>query len=479
MRLSLIFIIHSNAGIFWHECGFRANLAAQFLMNPANQTIPTPEKQASTSATGRGRLMLLFGILAIILVFRGKILFEIELWRNVRADELTEEFVDRAMALPEGRFRRAIAQLWGAGKFLHRQEALTFVGFKLSNTRAASLGEYEPYLVEALADADSSLREMALNILVKTTGRNAVPHLLAELKDPDHELRVVAMRHLRNLGVTNALPAIADQLDEENPRLVCEAANWLQRMTGIDHGMRSKWVSRRVLTGAEESSLNQSNYVRARAAALAWWKTNAAEWAEVAVPGLSESKAADLVSLADYGLKKADQSAFDLTTLGDRPVLIYFFTTWKSAAAMEAADVNQFHEQMAGKATVLGVSLDAVPDEHNENQLSIVLKQQDDHGHEHHDHGHHHHHHDAGGDYEMAYPTQEIIKVTEEKIAKLGYQFPVVYDVSGRLMNRLNGSEVPVFAMLDSERRIVRRFAGPRRLQTLLSMAKLAGAKVD
>ncbi|MGB0578342.1 MAG: hypothetical protein ACPGVU_01450 [Limisphaerales bacterium] len=399
-------------------------------------------------------------------------MFEVDLYRNVQADELTEEFVDGAMALPEGRFRRALEQLWRTGKFIHRQEALTFVGYKLNNARASSLGEWEPYVREALADPDSSLREMAMNILVKTVGIQAEPELLAELEDPDHELRVVAMRHLRNLRATNTLPAVATQLYEDNPRLVCEAVNWMQRLTAVDHGMQSKWISRRALIGPQEASLNHSNYLHARASAMTWWKTNASAWAATATPKLPHSPTTESIKLNDYELRNADLTTIDPQILGDRPLLIYFFTTWKSAAAAEAMDVRAFHEEMVGKATVLGVSLDTVPDEHNENQLAIMFEK-DDEGHSHgHGHGH-----DHSGDYEMAYDAKEIIQETERKISNMGFKFPVVYDVTGRFMNRLNGTEVPTLVMLDAERRVFRRMTGPRRLQSLIAMAEAAGAK--
>lgn len=447
-------------------------------MEPEKTTETSAKSETSPRRSGKGRLLLLCVFLVAILVVRGRVMFEIDLWRNVRADELTEEFVDGAMALPEGRFRRAIEQLWGTGKFVHRQEALIFVGYKLNNLRATSLGEWEPYLTDALNDPDSSLREMAMKILVKTTGENAIPQLLAGLEDPDHELRVVAMRLLRNLGATNTLPAVATQLSEANPRLVCESVNWMQRMTGVDHGMESKWISRRVLIDAQESSLNHSNYVRARDSAQAWWKTNSAEWSVVAAPKLAIPGRTVAVDWNRQVLKNADLTTFDPKSLGEGPTLVYFFTTWKSAAAAEAMDVRDFHQEMAGKANVLGVSLDAVPDEHNENQLSVVFeKEEDDHPHHDHGHHHHHHHHDHSGDYEMAYETKEIIRVTEEKIKALGFKFPVVYDINGRFMNRLNGGEVPVMVILDQDGRVVRRMAGPRRLQTLLAVAKAAIAK--
>lgn len=414
-------------------------------------------------------MIVLLCLLGGIVLLRGPVLFEIDLWRNLKADALDEEFIDRSTRLSDAQYDRAVRKLWETGKLHHRREAITFIRFKMTKTLAADLGKYRPYIQEALADPDSSLRESALNTFVRTEGDRAVPQLLAHLADSDHFLRIVAMRHLRGLRQTNALPAVAGQLPESNPKLVCEAVNWLQRITGVDHGMKSKWISRRVDASAGEMATNYTRYLSARDAARAWWNANSGDWQVIDLPKLTEVASNRRISLDQYHLSHADLSAFDTSVLKGKPVLLYFFVSWKSAAGSEIPDVNRLFSLVGGKLNVLGISLDAVPDEHNENQHTILL------GDEHSEHDHGHHHHDHGEGHEMPYEVGEVIALTEKKLREEGAKFPVVYDMTGRLAIHLDALEVPVFVLLDSERRIVRRMAGPRRAEALLSIVGQVG----
>jgi hypothetical protein len=422
---------------------------------------PTEDRPGKPAALKKRRQFVLLGVLVVLVILREPVEFETGLRKSLAAEVPDQGFMDSAMERSARRFERIVRGLWRTGKIAHRQEAMKLVGLKMTQEQATTLGRYRSFVENGLGDRDSSVREAAMNLLVRVERSLATPHLLAQLDDSDHHLRVIAMWHLRHLGVTNALPLIAGQLREADPELVYESAHWMQRVTGVDHGMGGKLVSRRLLLSPTRPAHTLTNYQVARKSALVWWENHRAGYRPVErlpLP-LSDPERNEGLQLAEFALRRGDLTKFDCAALEGRPVLLYFFTTWGMHAP---ATVKRVFQLAGDRLPVLGISLDAILDNHNLARLSMELGEP----------GHFWH---EAVDHELPYDLRDVMAAVEPRIRQHGFQFPIVYDLDGRLTRLMQGGEIPAYVLLDRKHRLVRRFAGPRRAETLLTTAVRAG----
>lgn len=416
-------------------------------------TNPPPAKNAVSR-----RVVFLLFILAGLVWLRDPVEFRIRLHKQLAAEVPETAYIDSLLDLPSHQFRAAVHALWQSRKIPHRQSAMRLLALKAALNQMAELPSFRPLLVEALSDCDSSLRENGLHLLVRIDGDGAREHLLAQLQDSDNHIRTMSMWHLRRLGVSNALPHIAAQLRDPDPHLAYESVQWLQRMTGVDHGMRSAWMTRNSELAADVTS-GHNHFQLARQSAITWWNAHRSDYPVGKLPVLPPVRRSGSVDLQSVGLVRAARSSVDVSTLRNRPVLLYFFTSWNTFGMYGA---EQVHEVAGAQMSVLAVALDAITDGHNVSHLARELGPPGSHS-------------DPRADGPIPYPLAQVTGLVERSLEGIGFKLPVVYDVRGQLTRKLQGGEIPAYVLLDSEHRIVRRFAGPRRGETLVKAAIDAG----
>jgi hypothetical protein len=332
-----------------------------------------------------------------------------------------------------------------SGKIAHRQEVLNLIRFPATpEQRLGDQTRFDRYLREGVVDRDAIVREAALNAMVQSNHPDAMRHTISSLADPDAHLRIVAMRILRHGRQTNAIPLIARQFAVSDPAVVCEAINWMQRITGIEHGMKSKWISDRPGLTAGELETHAANYGRAHQSAVDWWSAHQSAYPSNSPIHIPDAVLGEPVELNALPLLDRLERPVDFEAQAGKPLLLYFHTTWRAASGREIRHLRELHKRAGDRLAIVGVALDAIADEHSENQHSDLIPGSDQnptgfgHGRSHaHDHAH---------------PAIEF-----SLIAK-------------RL---LQGGEVPAFVLLDSERRLIRRFTNARSAASILAMAGL------
>jgi hypothetical protein len=404
-------------------------------------------------------------------LFGQRAALELRLMRQVQADVPTEEFIEWARYQNDD-LDRILKVLWESGKIAHRQEVLNLIRFPASpDQRLGSQARFDRYLREGVMDRDAIVRETALNAMMQSDHPESMRHTIASLADPDAYLRIVAMRILRYRKETNAIPLIARQLVVPDATVVCEAVNWLQRITGIDHGMKSKWISDRPGLTAAELKTHAGNYRRAHQKARDWWSAHQSEYSSETsgrIFGTPDVPLGEPIELESLPLIDRLERPVDFKAQTGKPLLLYFHTTWRAASGREIRHLRELHSAAGDRLAIVGVALDAVADEHNENQHSDLIPGADQnptgfgHGHSH-AHGH-------------AHPGIEFSAIAK-RVLQSAYrnkiEFPIVFDVESRMARVLQGGEVPAFVLLDSERRLIRRFTNARSAASILAMADL------
>jgi thiol-disulfide isomerase/thioredoxin len=133
-------------------------------------------------------------------------------------------------------------------------------------------------------------------------------------------------------------------------------------------------------------------------------------------------------------------------------VFLNFWATWCTACLSELPALVALHERHRDWLTILGISLDGVPDGH-------------DHGHTH-DHGHIHAH-----GREDRRPSLEAIRArVARSVERHGLTYPILLDPTYRVGGRFNGGELPTNVIVDADGRVQRRFVGARELAVFEAM---------
>jgi hypothetical protein len=356
-----------------------------------------------------------------------------------------------------------------SGKIAHRQEVLNLIRFPATpEQRLGDQTRFDRYLREGVVDRDAIVREAALNAMVQSNHPDAMRHTISSLADPDAHLRIVAMRILRHGRQTNAIPLIARQFAVSDPAVVCEAINWMQRITGIEHGMKSKWISDRPGLTAGELETHAANYGRAHQSAVDWWSAHQSAYPSNSPIHIPDAVLGEPVELNALPLLDRLERPVDFEAQAGKPLLLYFHTTWRAASGREIRHLRELHKRAGDRLAIVGVALDAIADEHSENQHSDLIPGSDQnptgfgHGHSHaHDHAH------------PAIEFSLIAKRVLQAAYRNKIEFPIVFDVESRMARVLQGGEVPAFVLLDSERRLIRRFTNARSAASILAMAGL------
>lgn len=142
----------------------------------------------------------------------------------------------------------------------------------------------------------------------------------------------------------------------------------------------------------------------------------------------------------EYGkltLEDAEGRRVRLSEFGGRPVMLHFFTTWCNQCEAMAPVLAATSETMEEDIQIVGVSLDLLP--------NFQL-------------------HDA-----KLEPDARMEEV-KQFMGRHDAGYPILFDRDGKCAAVLNGHEVPVHVIFDSEWKLLRRFTGERNEDGLRSI---------
>ena len=216
------------------------------------------------------------------------------------------------------------------------------------------------------------------------------------------------------------------------------------RWSGEDSGVRERLA----IPSSEGSAVDPANADLIRqgiARRKTWWQQHSGEHSTISTNSVvSPSTEAPRKALPDFTSKTLDGRAVRLSDFRGRTVLINFWATWCTACLAEIPDLITLQKELGGRVVILGVALDAVPDEHG------------------HDPGV-----EAGDDSQVHTPPLDAIRKKVARAAKSrGINYPVLLDADNAVGGEYNGGELPTTVIIDAEGRLrtpVYRSSGAQR----------------
>jgi thiol-disulfide isomerase/thioredoxin len=404
----------------------------------------------------RSRIALVLGVIVIGLLFafkapiQQKIMLNSALRQPAASAELIEELASTSSD-PVEVYRR----FWATGKIPHRLAALRAYnrGRDLTDEDAAPA-----WVHDAAMDSDFHVRELALGILAAVRDPDLEKVVHAWLLDPDPELKRLALRQARTSGFTNLSHTVAPLLQHPDLDVRIAAATTFRNWTDKDFGVRQT----KLIGTFDEVSGTYSGEDAAKREQVetglkewsAWWADSGnqmfAEVAITAAPGRTEPLPAP-----DFQLPDLDGKLVHLSDLRGKPVLLNFWATWCTACWTEIPDLIALHNRLGDRLTIIGISLDGLPDQH-------AL-----------DHGHS----DVEGaphadDHGEELAKEELVELVGGFVKKHGMNYPVLLDPDGITSELYAGNELPMNVLIDANGNVYRRFMGSRSKDGFEAMLK-------
>jgi thiol-disulfide isomerase/thioredoxin len=411
-------------------------------------------------AAGKPRpVRVLFLVAALVVLLGAGLLSEpIRQWITTRAIlandaprlDTLEEFIANAQDPV-----RTIWALWDTGKIPHRQVAIRQL--VIAENLPSPLPEaLEGMLVSGALDPDMNVRETALSGLRNQEHPARLALAAAQLGDVDPELRLLGLNHLKAVDPQAGLPLVVPLLGDSDLRVIGTALKWIERWTGEDFevSLADTVKVHNPRTGEREFGPEQRARIRRGVdQARAWLLKADGDYARGShqVPG-NVWTGGQPIFAGDFRLPALDGRTVRLSDYRGRVVFLNFWATWCTACLSELPALVALHERHRDWLTILGISLDGVPDGH-------------DHGHTH-DHGHIHAH-----GREDRRPSLEAIRArVARSVERHGLTYPILLDPTYRVGGRFNGGELPTNVIVDADGRVQRRFVGARELAVFEAM---------
>jgi thiol-disulfide isomerase/thioredoxin len=389
-----------------------------------------------------------------------------------RLDNL-EEFIANARDPAQ-----TIRGLWDTRKIPHRQVAIRQL--VIAENLPSPLPEaLESMLVTGALDPDMSVRETALSGLRNHGHPAALALAAAQLDDVDPELRLLSLRHLKAANPQAGLPLVIPLLDDPDLRVVGSALKWIERWAREDFGvsLADTVKVRNPRTGEREFQPEQLARIRRGVdQARSWWLEAEGNFPRVPVQVPAHARVGrQAIPAGDFRLPALDGRMVRLSDFRGSVVFLNFWATWCTACLSELPALVALHERHRDWLTILGISLDGVPDSHGH----VGGHHDGDNGHAHdhagHDHGHAHAH-----AQEKRRPSLDAIRAkVARSVERHGLTYPILLDPTYRVGGRFNGGELPTNVIVDADGHVQRRFVGARDLAVFEAMViEAAGNKL-
>lgn len=353
-------------------------------------------------------------------------------------------------------------KFWETGKIPHRLAAMR------AFNRGADLGEQDEapaWVYDAALDSDFHVRELAIGILAAVRDPELERVVHAWLLDPDPELKRLGLRQARTSGFTNLSHTIAPLLNHPDIRVRIAAASNFRLWTDNDFGVRQKKLNgiydEATGTYSGEDSTKREEVESGLEKWSSWWsQTGNQIFARVeiaAAPGTTE-----LLSAPDFRLPDLNGQLVRCSDLRGKPVLLNFWATWCTACWAEIPDLIDLHDQMGNDVTIIGISLDGLPDQH---EL---------------DHGHSHSEGASGEsavDHGDGESSEDLVKLVNAFVNSRGMDYPVLLDPKGITSELYSGNELPMNVLIDTDGNVYRRFMGSRTKEGFRAMLNAMAIK--
>jgi thiol-disulfide isomerase/thioredoxin len=378
---------------------------------------------------------------------RARVLSAIVLSQDAPSPQMLDEAIQSA---PDR--AAAVLAAWNSGKILHREAAMRQAKSMLIDHPAwpAALRNMAR---EGASDPDANVREAALYIASRLGEDALMDAVSIQWTDPDPLIRLMAANRLQQLRAELGIPIAARLLDDDDPRVITTAAILIGRWSGSDFGIRLSDVlpETNPRTGLEDFSSSSIDAAKAAARqAKTWLSRRSQPVAEAPAKTTTAPSIPKTISAGDFQLREPDGRPVRFSDFRGKLVLINFWTTWCTACVGEMPYLIELQKRYGTNLVILGVSLDAVPDE--EGHSGGREADEDNHANE----------------------KPASIEALRAKVARVaaqrGLNYPILLDEQNEVGARFNGGELPTTVIVDAEGRIRRRFVGPRSLPVFEAM---------
>jgi len=334
-----------------------------------------------------------------------------------------------------------LQQCWDTGRVVHRQEVAAYLKEK-AVSRAPWLANVQRLIVEATADADMSVRELAFGTMEILDDPHLIDCARQQLADPDPLVRNLGLEYLRKADPKQGVPLVIPLLDDPDPRVVARAEVALKRWTNQDFGARVLLAipSATPATGQSSMTDNLQKLRQAVEQRKAWWQLHAQEFPTNSLP----PRPLPLVGparppLNDFTLRDLEGRPVRLSDFKGRPVLLNFWATWCTACLAEMPELIALQKKLGERVAIIGVALDGVTDEHGHTPGN-----------------------EEGEAHHEARSLSEIRKQVLRAVKTRSLNYTVLLDPDYAVGVRFNGGELPTTVIIDASGRVRRRFIGER-----------------
>lgn len=173
----------------------------------------------------------------LALAFRGPLQWKCTAYFLLRSEAPSEEVLSDAVehASDPGALLR---QFWHTHRLRHREFVLGYLS-RVSSSKPDLFREMEPLVVEATADPDAEVRQLAFVALEWVNHPQLRQLAMEQLSDADPALRLLGLQRLLRAATSNDVPLAMGLLGDPEPRVVVAAAQVLRRVTGRDFGIKT------------------------------------------------------------------------------------------------------------------------------------------------------------------------------------------------------------------------------------------------
>jgi thiol-disulfide isomerase/thioredoxin len=407
---------------------------------------PLANGGCSCAAHTRGRrLPRLFLLVLGIAIVAGVWFFRAPLRQHIFADgvlandEPTPDVV-QTMIRQAPDPRAALLTAWGTGKIVQREVAIQELSSVVPDNQPLPVSLRDMLLAAAL-DPDLDVRESALNNL-DYRHDPALPALLAaQLRNFDPQVQLLGLMHLKHVPAKTGVPLVVPLLNDNNPEIVAWALKLLEDWSDENFGVK---LADAIPVADEKTGLEEfspESYTKTRAGAelaMQWWAGHKTDFppVDLKIPAASLAGLKPIYA-GDFSLPDLDGRQVRLSDFRGKVVLINFWTTWCTACVGEIPELIALQKSHNDDLKILGVSLDAVPDDDSHSPLP---------------------------------PVDAIRAKFARTVKSRGINYKVLLDEKDVVGGRFNGGELPTTVIVDAQGRIRRRFIGPRSLPVFEAM---------
>lgn len=400
-------------------------------------------------------VMPLLAVVMLVWIFRAPLREQISARATLANDAPNPEAVTDMIEQADDR-SAALLRTWNTGKIIHREVAINELK-RLFPGNLPLPPALQSMLLAAALDPDMDVRELALGALLARHDPALTAGAVAQLADADPQARLLGVSYLKHANPSAGVPLAVGLLDDPDLRVVGLSAKLLESWSHENFGLKlaDTVLGENKETGLQEFSADgQAKTQAAVEKAKAWWQRHQSEYPAIQREIPAEANPAPRPVLAeDFQLRTLEGKQVRLSDYRGKVVLINFWTTWCTACVSEMPELIALQCEHADNLAILGVSLDAVPDEDGEVGGEGSGQKLDP------------------NDPKASVPLlQKIRDKVIRTVKSRGINYPILLDEHNEVGGRFNGGALPTTVIVDAQGQVRRRFVGARSLPVFEAM---------